>query len=139
MTPLFLDSSVLLYALGGPSDSKHACVALVDAAASRRCVFHLSVEAIQEVVFHRMRMQSREDALEVGRSLSALAVLHPFDEDVLRRSLQLIETSAIRGRDAVHAATALAQGFDAIICVDRDFAAAPGLEVVQPVQALARL
>ena len=138
MTPIFLDSSVLVYALGGPSASKQACVALIDAATSGRCTFHLSVEAIQEVVFHRMRMQSREHALEVGRSLGALAVLHPFTEDVLHRSLQLIETSEIRGRDAVHAATALSLGFDAIVCMDRDFVDVPGLDVLAPSEALSR-
>ncbi|MEO9324333.1 type II toxin-antitoxin system VapC family toxin [Nocardioides sp. C4-1] len=139
MTGLFIDSGVVLYALGRPSELRSSCAAVVTAAVEGRCVLHLSVEAVQEVVFHRMRRVSRGAALQAGRELSALAVLHPFDEDVLRRSLVLIESSPIRGRDAVHAATAQALGFESIVSADSDFAVVPGLAVVPPSEALGSL
>lgn len=139
MSGLFIDSGIVLYALGEPSDLRTSCTAIVTAAAEGRCTLHLSVEAVQEVVFHRMRRSSRREALASGRELISLAVVHPFDADVLRRSLLLVESSPIRGRDAVHAATAQAHGFDAIVSADRDFASVPGLAVLGPEEALSRL
>ena len=140
MTPaVFLDASVLLLALGGESVVKRTSMQLIAVATEGRCALHLSVEAVQEVVFHRMRRTDRARALLQGREIAALAVVHPFDEDVLRRSLLLVETTAIRGRDAVHAATAMAHGFDAIVTTDRDFETVPGLEVLDPAAVLARL
>jgi len=136
---LFVDSSVLLHALGGPSPAREACVALVAAAGEARCTLHVSVEAVQEVVFHRMRRVPVSRAVEAGRRLSETAVVHPFDLDILRRSLLLVETCRIRGRDAVHAATAMAHGFDAVVTLDRDFEAVPGLGVVRPQDAVQRL
>ena len=128
----FVDASVPLLALGGESPRKRESMALIAAATEGRCALHVGVEVIQEVVFHRMRRTDRSRALAQGREIAALAVVHPFDEDILRRSLLLIETTSIRGRDAVHAATAMAHGFDAIVTTDRDFAALPGLDALDP-------
>ncbi|WP_148613598.1 type II toxin-antitoxin system VapC family toxin [Nocardioides rubriscoriae] len=139
MTALFLDASVVLLALGGPHPAKPACQSLLRASGEGRCTLHLSVEAVQEVVFHRMRVGTRAAALASGRALSATAVLHGFDVDVLHRSMLLVDTCQIRGRDAVHAATALAHGFTEIVTTDLDFEAVPGLVVVDPATAVARL
>ncbi|MFB9313125.1 type II toxin-antitoxin system VapC family toxin [Nocardioides plantarum] len=136
---VFLDSSVLLYAFGGPHEHRQSSLDLMSAAAGGRCVLHLSVEAIQEFVFHRMRRGATGTAVLAARRLGAAAVLHPFDVDVLQRSLGLMESTPIRGRDAVHAATALVQGFDQIVTTDRDFAQVSGLEVIDPAAAHAGL
>jgi predicted nucleic acid-binding protein len=61
-----------------------------------------------------------------------MCVLHPFDEVVLARALDLVMNSVLGGRDAVHAATALSLGFDHIVSADRDFDAAPGLRRIAP-------
>ena len=59
-------------------------------------------------------------------------VTHPFDDEVLARALQLMAGSTIRGRDAVHAATALQSGFDLIVSTDPDFDEVPGIRRLAP-------
>ena len=54
--------------------------------------------------------------------------LYPFDREVLDLSVQLVEGSGMRGRDAVHAATALVHGFAA----DAGFDGIPGLPRIDP-------
>lgn len=55
------------------------------------------------------------------------------------RALTIIEASPVRGRDAVHAATAMLAGFEEIVTADRDFVEAPGLRVLQPQELMRSL
>ena len=52
------------------------------------------------------------------------------------KALDLTATTRIGGRDAVHAATALLAGFDAVVSPDRDFAVVEGLRRLDPAEAL---
>lgn len=135
MTSVFVDTSVLLLASGGEDPDRMHARAIVGAAGRGGLRVHVSVEAIQEFVHHRMRKASPA-AVEESRSLRHLCTLHPFDDDVLDQALELIESTSIRGRDAVHAATAILAGFDKIISADRDFDGIPGLRRVSPEDAL---
>jgi predicted nucleic acid-binding protein len=74
-------------------------------------------------------------SVQQGRYASSLFTLLNFDREVLDLSLDLTErVPTIRGRDAVHAATALAYGIDRIISPDRAFDGIPGLTRLDPNQ-----
>lgn len=75
----------------------------VEAATRGEVELYVSVEALREFLFHRMR---RVDRAPLG------------------------------GADAVHAATALVHGFEAIVSPDVDLDHAPGLRRVEPGSAL---
>ncbi len=135
VTALFIDSNIALYAVGGPHRHKAACRDILEAATAGTVTLHASVELIQEVLHHRLRIDDRETAVAAARWLTDLCTVHPFTEDVARQMLELVATMNIRGRDAVHAATALAAGFDQIVTVDPNLAV-PGLDVLTPEQAL---
>lgn len=135
MKALFLDSTILVLAAGGEHPSRGSCRTITSRATEGELLVHCSVEAIQEFVFHRRRMAAPRAVAEAQR-LRSLCVTHAFDEDVLGEALGLIESTSIRGRDAVHAATARLTGFDAIVSADRDFDGIPGLRRVSPEDAL---
>lgn len=138
MTPLFIHSAVLAYALGDEHPRRAACRAIVSAAQRGEVELHASVELVQELVFHRLRRSGRDGAVEEGRFAARLCALHPFDVPVLERSLDLTAMTRIGGRDAVHAATALLSGFATIVSPDRDFDGIPGLGRIDPSDALTR-
>lgn len=131
MTAVFIDSTVLAYAAGRQHPDRASARAVLDAARHEQLRLHTSVEAIQEFVHHRMRMGA-PSAVEEARLIQGLCVLHPFDEAVLDRALDLIGSSGVRGRDAVHAATALGSGFSRIVSHDRAFDTVPGLRRMPP-------
>ncbi len=137
MTALFLDSNVLLHAAGGPHAHREPSRRVLAAVGAGDVQLHLSVEAIQEFVHHRMRRCSTAEAVAAARALRESSILHAFDDDVLGQALSLIELTTIRGRDAVHAATALKAGFTSIVTTDSDFASVPGLRPITPESALA--
>jgi predicted nucleic acid-binding protein len=87
-------------------------------------------------VHHRLRKTGdRHLATANGRDLSLACTLLNFDREVLELSLDLIErVPTIRGRDAVHAATAIAYGIERIASTDRAFDGIPGLTRVDPLE-----
>lgn len=129
----FVDSSVLLLASGAAHPGRDGAVKFLEDAGRRGETIHVSVEAVQEVAFHRLRRGvSRRTALDEAERLMTSAVLHPFDEDVMARALLLMRATRLRGRDAVHAATALLAGFTEIVSSDQDFDSVPGLRRIDP-------
>ena len=130
---VLLDASVVIYALGEDHPRRKSCRALLADAASGAIRAYASVEMVQEVVHHRLRrIGDRMIATADGRSVAALCTLLAFDREVLDLSLELIDRSTIRGRDAVHAATALAYGIDRIASTDAAFDGIPGLTRLDP-------
>lgn len=137
---VLLDTAVAAYALGAESRYRLPCVAILEASADDRVRGYASTEMIQELVYHRLRRGiDRRTVATAGRETSAVLTLLNFDREVLDLSLELIERTAIRGRDAVHAATALAYGIDTIVSPDRAFDGIPGLARVDPVEFALRL
>lgn len=133
-TAILIDAAVVSHALGAPSPWREACQNLLRRIEAGDYRAYASVEMIQEVVHHRLR-RSGDPVVSArqGRDVSALCTLLNFDREVLDLSLDMIERiPTIRGRDAVHAATALAYGIERIVSPDRAFDGIPGLTRVDP-------
>lgn len=135
---VFVDSSVVALALGGAHERRQDCRDLL-AATVRGVQLHCCVELVQEVLFHRLRRGLRQAAVDQAYRLTEGLTLHDLTVAVLLQSVRLTETTAIGGRDAVHAACALEAGFDQIVSADRDFEGVPGLRRVTPARALHQL
>ncbi|WP_157007229.1 type II toxin-antitoxin system VapC family toxin [Agromyces laixinhei] len=134
---VLIDSAVVIYALA-PDDPRSApCRSLLTEVMVGRGRGYASVEMIQEVVHHRMRRTAdRRLAIADGRDLMTGLMVLDFDREVLDLSLDLIaRVPTIRGRDAVHAATALAYGIDTIASPDHAFDGIPGLRRLDPLAA----
>jgi predicted nucleic acid-binding protein len=129
-----IDSAVPILAAGDPSELRSSCRRLIEMGASRRIRLLASTEMIQEFTFHRLRRTGdRQRSVTEAEELMAFIETVPFDNSILRDSLELIrKTSLIRGRDAVHAATALALGLEWVITPDNDFDGVPGLSRLDP-------
>ncbi len=135
MTPrvVLVDTAVLAYAVGGEHHLRASCQRLVAAAGAGAVELHASVELVQELLFHRLRMTDRKTAVAQARSAAALCFVHDFDGPVLERAVTLVAQSAtLGGRDAVHAATALVHGIGVIASPDRAFDGIDGLRRVTP-------
>lgn len=131
---VLLDTSIGVYAIGGEDPRREPSRRLLSRMTSGEFRAYASVEMIQELVHHRLRTTGdRRIASADGRNLGATCTLLAFDREVLDLSLDLIERiPTIRGRDAVHAATALAYGIERIASTDRAFDAIPGLTRLDP-------
>lgn len=129
---LFIDSTVPLYALGPQSPQRDHCRRLLRESIGQGLSLHTDVEVLQEVLYHRMRRTTRDQAVAECRGLADTLVIHDVTLEVWHRATALVETTSIRGRDAFHAAAALLAGFDAIVTTDSDFDGIPGLRRIDP-------
>lgn len=128
-----IDSSVPLLHLGEGSAAKAASRAVMQSVLDESLRAYASTEMVQEVAFHRRRMTGDpKRAAREARDVSTGVVILAFDHEILDLALDLMAAGTIRGRDAVHAATAATYGITKIISVDRGFDAVPGLERVDP-------
>lgn len=130
---VLLDSAIVIYALGGDDRLRAPCREIMTRISQDELRAYASVEMIQELVHHRLRRTGRRSiAVADARDTAAVLTLLNFDRQVLDLSLDLIERSLVRGRDAVHAATALAYGIGTIVSPDHAFDDIPGLTRVDP-------
>jgi hypothetical protein len=131
---VLLDSAVPLYAFGGPSAHKASCVEVMRRVATDSLDAYASAEMVQEFVHHRLRRHGDHIlAATDGHDLSAMIKLLDFDAAVLELSLDLIGRGlSVRGRDAVHAATAILYGIETIISPDPAFDGIVGIVRADP-------
>ena len=127
--PVLVDAAVFLYAIGGPHELRDPCRRVVADSSLELCA---SVEMVQEVAFHRLRVTERFTAVEQAQQVAESCRLLPFDQEVLSQMLQLISQGGVGGRDAVHAATALVHGIAEIVSPDQDFDSIAGLARIDP-------
>lgn len=141
MTPFLLDTTVLLYARGGEHRYRDPCRQLVRHLQDGSLVADASVELVQEFG-HVLRRRGLDGAAVRDQAFAAASLcrLHDFGQAELRLALNLIATVPALGmRDAVHSATALLHGIGLLVSSDKAFDGVPGLERVDPVEAITRL
>ena len=133
MDVIVLDTSVLVYALGGPHCHQAPCRALLDAVAGGRVAATTTAEVIQEFAYVRARRRGRQDAAQ--HALDSIELLSPLvqvSEEHVRAGLDLWQRHPALGPfDAVLAAVAVARGAT-LLSADRAFGSIPGLDHLIP-------
>jgi uncharacterized protein len=139
--PILLDSAVPLYAVGEQGAMQGSCRTILVAIAAGRLDAFASVEMLQEFLFHRLRRtQNAARSVTEARDLQAVLTVLDFGSSVLDASLALVEeVQTVRGRDAVHAATALVFDIPVIVTPDHAFNDVPGLRRLDPAELAAHL
>lgn len=126
---IVLDTTVLVYAVGGDHPLAGPARRLVGSIEAGRVRATTTAEVVQEFVHVRARRRGRRDAADLGRAFATLlAPLYAPGDDDLRAGLGLFEASRPLGAfDAVLAATARARGAEGLVSADAAFAEVDGL------------
>ena len=139
---IVLDTTVLLYAVGGHHPLKAPSARLIQAIREGSVRATTTVEVIQEFAHAFARRRDRRDGSRLGRAWATLlAPLISTDREDLEQGLALYETHTSLGAfDALLAAAALGREAEALVSADRAFGGVPGLRYVDPAtSALAEL
>lgn len=131
---IFIDTTVLVYAVGADHPLRDPCRALVQAIQDGEVTATTTVEVVQELAHVRARRRERRDAVSLARSYAALlAPLVAVDGGDLDAGLDLFERHSRLGAfDAVLAAVALRRGATALVSADRGFGGVPDLRTLDP-------
>jgi predicted nucleic acid-binding protein len=132
---ILLDTSVLVYAVGGDHALRTPCRGVVEMVRDGTVRATTTLQVIQEFAHVRARRRSRQDAATLALNYaSGLGPLTRPEIDDLVDGLGLFEASTSLGPfDAVLAATARRRGW-ALASADRSFAQVPGLAHLDPAQ-----
>src|SRR3972149_1828706 len=129
---IFLDTSVLIYAVGGGHPLRAPSLGLAEHTRRGRREATTTVEVIQEFAHVYARRRPRSDVVRLGRAWAALlSPLASTERHHLERGLALFEAHDRLGAfDAVLAAAAIEAGAAALVSADRAFASVPELPFV---------
>jgi predicted nucleic acid-binding protein len=96
-----------------------------------------SSEVLQEILHVRSRRLGNGDATRAARAASALVadVLPVTQADVLT-ACDLLDTTRLTPRDAIHAAVMKNNGIRTLVSIDRDFDALKTIRRIGPKEAL---
>lgn len=138
---IVLDTTVLVYAVGGDHRLREPCRDLIRKIAAGRLRATTTVEVLQEFTHVRARRRDREDAARRTRDyLDLLSPLLVVGEDDLQDGLRLYARCDRLGAfDAVLAATAARADAAAIVSADAAFAEADVTHVVPDADGVAVL
>jgi uncharacterized protein len=133
---MYLDTTIFMYAVGGESRFKEACLRILGAGAADAAVFVTSAETLQEIL-HRYRSIGRPEFIAptfaaVSAAVQRILPVTADDLEEARRLGERIGAPRVSARALVHAAIARRQGLREILTVDAGFAGIPGVVVVDP-------
>jgi uncharacterized protein len=126
---IVLDTSVLVYAVGGEHPLRGPSVRLIEAIERGTLKATTTVEVVQEFVHVFGRRRDRQDAARLGRAWAVLlSPLITIGRADLELGLALYENSSrLSAFDAVLASAAVARGADAFVSADDAFGEVAGL------------
>ncbi|WP_051961965.1 PIN domain-containing protein [Methylobacter sp. BBA5.1] len=112
--PAFVDTNVVVYALGVDTDRRETAIKLLAEGVL------VSAQVINETVSVLLGKQkfSREDAYEVAQSLLDLCEVLPVDTETIRAAMHLAAHYSLPHWDALIVASALLAGCDTLYSED---------------------
>ncbi len=133
-SPYFLDTCLLIYAVGRDHPYREPCVRMLEAVAEGALEAVTDVEVIQEIVHRFQGLRRQADGIKWARDfVETVGEVLPVTLQEALRSLALLQAHpALSPRDAIHVAVMEAAGLTHIITADRHFEGLPGLTRVDP-------
>ena len=118
---ILLDTTCLVYAVGGDHERREPCLALMTAIAEQRVIARTTTQVIAEFAHVRGRRRDRSDASSLAEDYSALlGPLETVSESDLSEALHIWQaTPRIRTFDALLVAVATRLEVDALVTEDR--------------------
>jgi predicted nucleic acid-binding protein len=118
---ILLDTTCLVYAVGGDHERREPCLALMTAIAEQRVIARTTTQVIAEFAHVRGRRRDRSDASSLAEDYSALlGPLETVSESDLSEALRIWHaTPRIGTFDALLVAVATRLEVDALVTEDR--------------------
>ena len=127
---LYLDANVFVFASLSTKDYGNKAESLLDKVQRGEEKAKTSALTFDEVFWEVKRNRGLEKALETGEAMLNYPNLDiiPVDREIVLSAIRVIRECYIAPRDAIHAATALAEKVDCIVSTDRHFEKVKGLQ-----------
>ena len=120
---LYLDSNIFIYAALNTGDLGSKATSLLQKIQRGEEKAATSVLTFDETFWAVKKQKGVEKALEAGEAFLRFPNLEliPVSVELLQSALNLVKKYNLNPRDAIHAATAIAEKVDALVSTDADF------------------
>ncbi|MGH9815426.1 MAG: type II toxin-antitoxin system VapC family toxin [Candidatus Acidiferrales bacterium] len=134
---IFLDTNILLYALGAPHALKSVCADLLRRVGAGSVQAITNTEVVQEILHVYSRRGERKKGLAVARDTVALFsdLLSVTRNDAILACDLMRRYPTVGARDAIHAATMFSNGIQRIVSLDPDYDVIREIERIAPQHA----
>ena len=125
---IFVDSNIPMYLVGADHSNKAAARVLLERAITDGEILVTDAEVLQEIL-HRYVAIDRRDAIGPASDalLGVVDEVFPVERSDVERARNLVLTTPLSARDAVHVAIMRRRGVDRILTFDRGFDGVEGL------------
>jgi len=125
---IFVDSNIPMYLVGAGHPNKAAARVLLERAITDGEILVTDAEVLQEIL-HRYVAIDRRDAIGPATDalLGVVDEVFPVERSDVERARNLVLTTPLSARDAVHVAIMRRRGVDRILTFDRGFDGVEGL------------
>lgn len=130
----FIDTNILMYAVGSPHPLKTPCLQIVRNIIEDKIMAVTDTEVFQEIAYRYWCQKKWHIAVEVLRDYQSLFTeILPIEKQHLEIYYQLLsEYPVLSPRDAIHLAVMKLEKIRTIYTADRDFKKIDFIEVVGP-------
>ena len=136
MKRVFLDTTVLVYAMGRAHPLRADCLNILRANASGQIEAQTTPTVIQEFVQFYAQRKPRKDAVRLGKDfMEVLTLVNPGHVDT-EEALSLFAKYRLAPSEATLVATAISSEASALVSADKRFHGIPGLTWWTPQQCL---
>ena len=136
MKRVFLDTTVLVYAMGRSHPLRPACVDILQANASGQIQAHTTPTVIQEFVQFYAQHKARKEAVKLAKNfMDVLTIVNPGQMET-EEALSLFGKYRLAPSEAALVATAISSDAHALVSADKRFQGIPGLAWWTPQQCL---
>lgn len=138
MKTYFLDTSIVMYAVGKEHFYKKSCAAIIEKIAKGELQSATDSEVFQEILYRYSHIGQKEKGISVANDLLILlGDVIPIKREDIELGLKIFaESDGIKSRDAIHAAVMLNNGFDEILSTDKHFEEIVGIKRKDPLAVL---
>lgn len=138
---LFIDTAVVMYAVGSEHPLRDPCIRIMDRVSAGRLDATTSVEVVQEIVHRYLSIRRADVASRVARRTQDIfAPVLPISHALMRRVPDLVARyPTLSARDLVHVATCVHEGIAEIVSPDRSFDQVAEVRRIDPVDLAAQL
>ena len=125
---IFVDSNIPMYLIGGNHPNRDRARALLEVAVAARQRLVTDAQAFEEVLRRYVSIDRREAIEPAWTALGKLVdEVFPIELEDVERARQLVLTSRLGGRDALHAAVMQRRDVAEILTFDPAFDHIPGI------------
>jgi len=125
---VFVDSNIPMYLVGGEHPNRERARHAVEVAVTARERLVTDAEAFQEIL-HRYVAINRADAIDAAWSTLRRIVdeVYPIELEDVDRARRLVQTTKLKGRDALHVAIMQRHDIPEVLTFDSAFDGIPGI------------